>query len=101
MSMVYAGVSVWIVQRLAAPTVPPRSAHADDAAAVVVGAEDVVAAEDVEVVGGVVMASEDGPGLLELPQAAAPTTTVAPTSAMRTLRVVTGCSDQPRWTISR
>jgi hypothetical protein len=71
-----------------------------------VGVEDgdaVVGAEDVEVVGGVVMVSESGPGLLELelPQAVVPTTTMAPTSAIRDLRVVTGCSCQPRWTVSR
>jgi hypothetical protein len=71
-----------------------------------VGVDDgdaVVGAEAIDVVGGVVTVSEAGPGLLELewPQAAVPMTTVAPTSAMRTLRVVTGSSNQPRCTVSR
>jgi hypothetical protein len=69
----------------------------------IVGVDDGDGAEDVEVAGGVVMVSESGPGLLELelPQAAVPTTTMAPTSAIRDLRVVMGSSNQPRWTVSR
>src|SRR6185437_12237652 len=103
MSIVYLGVSVWTVQRLSAPTVPSRSLHAEDAAGDVVGSEAVVAGADFDVVGGVVMASEDAPDLVELPHAVA-ATRVRAAAAITTFRVVMSCSGlecQPSWTVSR